>query len=836
MLFISVWILVGTNFSGLFVITSEKEVIVQAVTLIVDDDPSDYSLIQSAIDAANPGDTIYVKNGTYYENVVINKSISIIGEKKDSTFINGSGINDVIYIGTNWVNITGFTITNSGSNISDAGIELNNAQNCKIFNNNIFYNNNNGIFVNNSFENNITGNNISFNRHYNINLYHSNNNSIIGNIASGGYPEWANFTVERNITITPNNDNYSMDYYIDIPTPKDIPDSIDPNIQEVIGVVTIPNPNATEIKYPDYTWMVWEDDHVTTSRTITIRYSLYTRSYISSFNPNDSGTVDDIPTWLKDKYGNKTTQEYKIVPTHPQIQNLSNGLTDGKNSVYDKLYAIYEYINSNIIITALRSGEPKYCYDTLNDRFGDSDDISILFVSLARAAEIPAWLEFGPIYNQQENSWGGHVWVKVYIPDIFGSGNVSYIDMFSHDFLFRDPYRFTEWESDGIGTHMEDYYYFLGTNFRILENYITISFESSFSTQSGIYLDNSNNNTILNNTIYSNNKRGIHLSNSCENNLNFNNISHNDYGVYLDSSSYNMIYHNNFINNEIQAFDDGTENYWNSSYPTGGNYWSDYNGSDLYTGPNQDILGNDGLGDTNYTIFGWLNADYYPLMEPVNISEWIQPHLTIPFSPQNIQVTSGNGYVSLAWDEPSADGGSPIIRYIIYRSETQGKVTYLTEIEDVLNYNDTDVTNNVTYFYRISAKNVIGEGPLSDDFNATPSIPAVLDSDQDSLPDNWEQSYFGNLNQGPDDDYDGDGYSNIEEFNANTDPTNKNDPSGIDGTGRQENSFLSQYWWIFIVVIGIIAVLIIFLFRKRTPQISEEIYDDTRTTKESDEP
>ncbi len=53
--------------------------------------PDDFSSIQGAIDAANPGDTVYVRNGTYFEHLIVNKTISLIGENKDETFIDGNG-------------------------------------------------------------------------------------------------------------------------------------------------------------------------------------------------------------------------------------------------------------------------------------------------------------------------------------------------------------------------------------------------------------------------------------------------------------------------------------------------------------------------------------------------------------------------------------------------------------------------------------------------------------------------------------------------------------------------------------------------------------------------
>jgi len=56
-------------------------------------------------------------------------------------------------------------------------------------------------------------------------------------------------------------------------------------------------------------------------------------------------------------------------------------------------------------------------------------------------------------------------------------------------------------------------------------------------------------------------------------------------------------------------------NLWDSGYPFGGNYWSDYVGVDVKSGPNQDLPGSDGIGDTPYIIDAD-NRDRYPLMFP----------------------------------------------------------------------------------------------------------------------------------------------------------------------------------------------------------------------------
>ncbi|MCD6263682.1 hypothetical protein J7L60_04670 [Candidatus Bathyarchaeota archaeon] len=77
----------------------------------------------------------------------------------------------------------------------------------------------------------------------------------------------------------------------------------------------------------------------------------------------------------------------------------------------------------------------------------------------------------------------------------------------------------------------------------------------------------------------------------------------------------------------LQAYDEDT-NRFDNGYPNGGNYWSNYNGTDSYSGPYQNETGSDGIGDTPYPI-QTSNEDSYPFMqqnswEPYDISEILE--------------------------------------------------------------------------------------------------------------------------------------------------------------------------------------------------------------------
>jgi parallel beta-helix repeat protein len=133
-------------------------------------------------------------------------------------------------------------------------------------------------------------------------------------------------------------------------------------------------------------------------------------------------------------------------------------------------------------------------------------------------------------------------------------------------------------------------------------------------------------NGILRNKIRQNRWNGMVLEPGCKgNSITENEISDNFYaGVAITGASNNYLYHNNFMTNRYQAYDDAN-NVWDDGYPSGGNYWDDYDGVDA---------NGDGIGDTSYAILNGFNIDRYPLMAPFTHGDTIPPAVNI-LSPLN---------------------------------------------------------------------------------------------------------------------------------------------------------------------------------------------------------
>jgi nitrous oxidase accessory protein len=196
---------------GMILIFVASAMVASASTIYV---PDNHITIQEAVNASNGGDMVIVRDGTYSDNINVNKSLTIRSENGSAftKIIAANPKKNVITLTADYVNINGFTITGTTSNkltefaagiylelgvdycnISDNNVSFNgdgiwlwNSGNNIIANNIANSNENIGIFVVSISDNNtIINNTVNFNNVSGIELWGSNNNIIVNNTASG---------------------------------------------------------------------------------------------------------------------------------------------------------------------------------------------------------------------------------------------------------------------------------------------------------------------------------------------------------------------------------------------------------------------------------------------------------------------------------------------------------------------------------------------------------------------------------------------------------------------------------------------------------------------------
>jgi parallel beta-helix repeat protein len=140
-----------------------------------------YTRIQDAIYASETldGQTILVDGGTYHENIIVNNAVSLVGDKAETTIIEGNGVGSVVELTVDNVTVAGFTIRNSGAGWSQSGVALNNVNGCNVSGNNIT-DNSYGLWFYHSMNNTASENNLVRDG-YGIELYDGSNNNLFRN-------------------------------------------------------------------------------------------------------------------------------------------------------------------------------------------------------------------------------------------------------------------------------------------------------------------------------------------------------------------------------------------------------------------------------------------------------------------------------------------------------------------------------------------------------------------------------------------------------------------------------------------------------------------------------
>jgi len=302
-------------------------------------------------------------------------------------------------------------------------------------------------------------------------------------------PESIELTMVRNFTIYLQDSGYS-DYSLVLSKPGERPvwPQQDTNNWQTITDFSS-NPQYEE---NDEGRMEWSNRIEGAQRDyIEIEYKVKVNTLRPDLKVEDSGNIEDIP----EGYDLYLQDEWLIEPTLPEIVELAEELSIGTNgNVIKILNNIYNYITFNY--TYAVSSIPKSCTESMTNGYGDCDDFSILFASIARAAGIPAWLELGRIPAFIDNrfgcdlrDWGGHAWVNAVVPLNDGSFTVVNIDLANSYFLWMPPYRVSDWVDNGNGDDLYTYYYLFSSKGTAKASYLENSYVSDCKTVGNLKLE-----------------------------------------------------------------------------------------------------------------------------------------------------------------------------------------------------------------------------------------------------------------------------------------------------------------------------------------------------------
>jgi parallel beta-helix repeat protein len=154
-----------------------------SIIYVDDDGEADFTTIRGAIHAASNGDTIYVHSGLYYGDIIIDKTIHLVGEDKTSTIIDGRNQGHVLTIVKNNVTIEQFSIMNCKDDYDFSAVKIDSNYNtildCNIYDN--YW----GILCKGDY--NHIGDNNLFNNGCGIVLFDANQNIIMNNFISENY-------------------------------------------------------------------------------------------------------------------------------------------------------------------------------------------------------------------------------------------------------------------------------------------------------------------------------------------------------------------------------------------------------------------------------------------------------------------------------------------------------------------------------------------------------------------------------------------------------------------------------------------------------------------------
>ncbi len=754
-----------------------------------------FDVIQDGIDAVKENGTVIVYNGIYQEYISIDKSISLIGENRDNTIIDGSNNKiHVVDVLVNFFNISNCTIRNSRrSSWSDSGLWFN-SNNVSIINCN-FYDNMVGIYGEGgsyskvinclSHDNGDMGVMLMFGSHNQIINSTAYNNPYKGFRIMGeqnlvknciAYNTWDGLLIDGcfNSTFVNNNlfdnrdgiDLWGGDYNILINNTviSNWEVGIWPRINSDYNLIyhnTVINNgnnaiddgenNSWDNGYPsggnywgDYTG---DDFYYGPLQDIPGPDGIGDEIYLISGGNNQdnyplmeiwNGTPLPIPlptTVYVDDDFDETIIGWQYDHFNVIQEGIDAVVEDATVFVYNGTYYENLQIMKSIELIGENTNTTIIDGRNLNDAIHIRSDKNIVCNFTIQNSSVG---NPGQGYHNAGIQLKSAYCSNNLIKDCIISDNAGWGIFFNHSSINNTIKNCVIKENSEYGI------------FNWYANGINV-FDCKIYNNSGrsIQFYWSQNHNIRNCNIHNGVAYGIGFSSVSNSTISNCNIYSNHYGIRFENSNNNHVYHNTFSNNNANAYDTG-DNFWDNGYPSGGNYWDDYTGTDI---------DGDGIGDISYIISSGANQDFYPL-------GYFHPIANFTFSPEEpthfdiIQFTDGSydpdgAIVSWFWE--FGDGNI----------STDQSPTHQYADDQIYHVNLT-VTDDRSMTNKTSKIIIVGNVPPVANFTYEPLIPTDLDSiefidlsyDIDDIIMNWTWNFgdgtFSYL-QNPVHQYDDDG-------------------------------------------------------------------------------
>ena len=592
-----------------------------------------YDTIQKAVSswATLSGDTLYVKSGTYNENIFVNKAISLTGENKETTIIDGGNKGSVLRISGSNVKVTGFTVRNGNSPIPTQSSGLNSTAALMQLLQSYGYDISQLSGLPQSTISTLlsqitqaTGSN-AITTNAGIYLSNTNNCTIIGNIVKNStcgilLSSSSNNTLKNN-DLTDNKYGFG----VSATTPEQYINEID-NSNTINGKPIYYWTNKNNMKIPSDAGYV----AIVNCTEITISNLQLSDNY------NGLLIVNTEKSTIANNTIENNCEGLRIINSENNILQ-NNNMDNTHNNFYADLSHPNKIDASNKI-----NGKAIYIWTDQHDKIVPSDAGYVALINCSGITVQDLNLtnnEVGVLLQNVQNS-------SIAKNTLSNMNCAIELTLASNNLISQN---FITGCQSGIkieGT---------STSNRIISNTISnvqisgISILSSDSnilqdnqltdTGQGVIITDSSHNSVESNGITASNN-GIQLqstqsyntqqpqSTCTDNKIVGNNVLRNQIGVSTSTfASGNAFYHNNFVNNTQQTdtqsyYSSNVSNIWDNGKE--GNYWSNYNGTDI---------NHDGIGDQPYIVSQQYQYYGYPTHPGATYSDVDKFPLMKPFSP-----------------------------------------------------------------------------------------------------------------------------------------------------------------------------------------------------------